>query len=63
MKYFADTETAIRWKKLTVCCPQAGQADDADAWLPYHQPTRRLSTSQSQTLQPPSLILSLKAFP
>ena len=50
---FADTEIPTRWKKLTVCCPQAHRpqtdwkqkADGADSQLPHHQPIRRVSTS------------------
>ena len=52
---FADTETPTRWKKLTACSPQAcrpqtgwnQQIDDANSWLPHHQPIRSMPTSWS----------------
>ena len=42
----ADTQTPTRWRKLTVCCPQASQpqtiwkqkVDDAASSLPDHRP-------------------------
>ena len=47
---FADNETPSRWEKLT-CCPEAHRpqtswnqkVDDADSYLPHHQPIRRMS--------------------
>ena len=54
----ADTETPTRWRKLTVCCPQASQpqttwnqkVDDAASSFPHHDhgsvnTVRRLSTT------------------
>ena len=56
---FADTETPSRREKLminddmlpTACGPQTSwnlKVDDADAYLPPHQPIRRMSTSWSR---------------
>ena len=50
---FTDTETSIRWEKLTVSCPPANRSqtgwtdkiDDADSHLPQHHPVRRMSMS------------------
>ena len=62
---FADTETPSRWEKLTmVWCPQACRpqsswnlkVDDADSYLPHHQPIRRMSTSWSR----PSWTITIK---
>ena len=50
---FADTETFTRWKKLTVCCPQACRSqacwkqkvNDVDSVLPHYQPIGRMAMS------------------
>ena len=60
----------IRWKKLTVCCPQAWRpqitwnkkVDDTDSQLPYYQPVRRVAMSWSHAPQSSSLTLSEKRF-
>ena len=48
----AGTDTSNKWRKLTVCCPQASRpqigwsqkVDDVDPLFPHHQPIRRMST-------------------
>ena len=57
---FADTEIPSRWKKLTICCPQAcrpqavwnQKVDDADSQLPHHQPIRKMSMGQFAPCNP-----------
>ncbi|KAM9104968.1 pyroglutamyl-peptidase 1 isoform 4-T4 [Megaptera novaeangliae] len=47
------SQDAGRWKRVTVCCPQARRpqaswnqkVEDVDSRLPHHQPIRRMSMS------------------
>ena len=68
---FGDAETPTRWKKLTVCCPQAHRsqtnqnqrADDVDSWWPHHRPIRRMSTSWPRPPQPSPQQVAPSSFP
>ena len=66
---YAESETPVRWKQLTACCPQEhrpqtaqNQKIDADSRLPHHQSVRWMSVSCSHPHNlPPSP--SLETFP
>ena len=57
---FADTETPVRWEKLTVCCPQARRpqtnrnqkVDDVDSHLRHYQPIRRMPRADHALFAP-----------